>query len=150
MFSKLKKFLRIPGRERNLFLEALVLHLWVGLLLKLVPFRKIAELFSGQQPDILAGGEVQSLNSVPGWQSEKTEEIRRAVERAGAFSPWRNRCLVSSLAAKRMLNRRDIPSVLSLGVSRGSRGRVVAHAWLKSGNCELVRKDGDYTVLYTF
>lgn len=121
-----------------LFSEACFLQLTIGMLLKVIPFRWIPRLFASPK------SKVQSPNS------EVIELIRIAIQRAGGVSPWRNRCLVSSLAAKRMLSRRKIPSVLSLGLSK-NRGRgVIAHAWLKSGDYELVRKDGDYTELYTF
>ncbi len=150
MFGGLQKFLKIPGRDWILFAEALALHLWTGLLLKVLPFRKIPGLFRSRQSKTPAKDENQSQYSVQGRQFMLIEKIRVAVQRAGRVSPWRNRCLVSSLVAKRMLNRRNIASLLSLGVSKDGRGRVEAHAWLKSGDYELVPKDGDYTVLYTF
>lgn len=121
-----------------LFLEAVVLHLWVGLLLKVVPFRRISGLFACPQ------------SAVGSRQSVDIESIRLAVERAGRVSPWKNRCLVGSLVARRMLNRRRIHSQLSLGVAKDAAGKTVAHAWLISGETEVTGKHGDYNELFVF
>ena len=136
--KRLSKFLRISSGDRLLFSEALFYHLLAGLILKTVPFRKIPGIFSSRKP------------AVGNLQSGKLEEIRRAVNRAGRVSPWRNRCLVSSLAARCMLNRRKIPSLLSLGMAKKQDGKTVAHAWIRVGDREVVEKTGEFTELYTF
>ena len=49
-----------------------------------------------------------------------------------AVAPWTRRstpCLVEALAAARMLSRRSIPWVLNVGVGRGERPDLIAHAW---------------------
>jgi len=134
----LGRFFRISGRERRLFLEALALQLWVGLLLKVIPFRRIPELFKSRRP------------ADSSRQTDIVLYIKQATERAGRVSPWRNRCLVSSLVARKMLNRRDIPSLLSLGVAKDTGDRTVAHAWITSGDTEVTGKHGDYQELFIF
>ena len=121
-----------------LFLEAVVLHLWIGLLLKFIPFRQIPRLFSSPQ------------FSVFNLRSEAIEQVRVTIQRAGRVSPWKNRCLVSSLAGRCMLRRRQIGSHLSLGVAKGPDDRTVAHAWLSSGDVEVTGKHGDYHELFVF
>lgn len=167
MIRKLRRFRVLPLGEKLLFLEAFLLHLWVGLLLKVVPFRWIPRLFASRQSAVGSGqsetpmeagsrtrtcpDEVGSVGSAVGsQQSAIVENIRDAVQRAGQVSPWRNRCLVSSLAARWMLRRRKIGSELSLGVAKDTKGNLVAHAWLKSGDFEIVEKRGSYTELFLF
>ena len=133
-----KRFLSLTGNERHLFIESFLLHLWVGLLVKVIPFRWIARLFTGHP------------SSVSGMQSEEIESVKRAIQRAGSISPWKNRCLVSSLVGRSMLNRRNIPSQLSLGVSKDAGGRTVAHAWLISGTVDVTGKQGDFQELFVF
>ncbi len=94
MSGGVDKFLKLTGREKMLFLESAVLHLWIGLLLKVIPFKRIPALFSSQQ------------SSDVSLQAEVVELVRAAIQRGGRVSPWRNRCLVSSLVARKMLNRR--------------------------------------------
>lgn len=141
MKSKKQRFLTfigLPAGEKLFFLEALLLQLWVGFLLKFIPFKKIPVWFANPSgkpvvPDI-----------------DKLEKIKSAGIRASGVSPWKNKCLVSSLATRYMLKRRRIESQLSLGVIKSEGGKVVAHAWLISGNTELVNKSGNYTALFIF
>ncbi len=121
-----------------LFLEAVVLHLWIGLLLKVIPFRRIPRFFASPK------------SKVESPDAKVIERIRDAVARANRVSPWRNRCLVSSLAGRCMLRSRRIQSQISLGVAKGSDGKMVAHAWLRSGEIEIVERRGDYTELFSF
>jgi len=167
MIRKLRRFRVLPLGEKLLFLEAFLLHLWVGLLLKVVPFRWIPRLFASRQSAVGSGqsetpmeagsrtrtcpDEVGSVGTAVGsQQSAVIENIRDAVQRAGQVSPWRNRCLVSSLVARKMLNRRFVQSSLSLGVAKDPDGRTVAHAWLSSGEVEVTGKQGDYKELFVF
>ena len=41
-------------------------------------------------------------------------------------------------------------SQLSLGVLKGENSKTIAHAWIKSGDFEVVGKDGDYFEIYLF
>ena len=138
MIRKLRRFRVLPLGEKLLFLEAFLLHLWVGLLLKVVPFRRIPRLFASRQ------------SAVGSQQSAIVENIRDAVQRAGQVSPWRNRCLVSSLAARCMLRRRAINSQIHLGIAKNAVGKTIAHAWLEAEGYEVVMKHGDYHDIYIF
>ena len=150
--SRFSKFFRLGWRGKLLFCEALLLHLVVGLVLKVVPFRRIPSLFNSQQSAVSSQqapiGSQQS--AVSSQQIVTIENIRVAVQRAGAVSPWRNRCLVSSLAGRVMLNRRKILSQLSLGVAKNAAGTTVAHAWLMSGDLEITGKHGDFHDFFVF
>jgi len=135
---RIEKFMELTFREKMLFFEALTLHLWVGLLLIVVPFRWVPRLFAGRQ----AAGSKQ--------QAAVIGLITFAIRRAGNVSPWKNRCLVSSLAARCMLNRRNMPSQIWLGVIKSDKNRLQAHAWIKSGEVEVVDMKREFTSLYTF
>ncbi|MHC1731096.1 MAG: lasso peptide biosynthesis B2 protein [Bacteroidales bacterium] len=133
-----RKFGELPWKEQLLFSEAYFLHLATGLILKVIPFRWIPRVFSSP------------LSSVGSRQSEEIEPIKTAIGRASRVSPWKNKCMVSSLVARRMLNKRKIPSKLSLGVAKDTGGRTVAHAWIISGDIEVTGKHGDYQELFVF
>ncbi len=138
MVRRLKKYSRLTFREQLLFQEALLLHIWIGMLLKVVPFRRIPRLFSGPQSSVFSP------------QLKIIEMIRAAISRAGGVSPWKNRCLVSSLAARCMLKRRKIKSQIYLGLAKGFNGKMIAHAWLKTGNLEIVAKTDNFIGIYSF
>ena len=167
MIRKLRRFRVLPLGEKLLFLEAFLLHLWVGLLLKVVPFRWIPRLFASRQSAVGSGqsetpmeagsrtrtcpDEVGSVGMAVGsQQSAIVENIRDAVQRAGQVSPWRNRCLVSSLAGRCMLRRRQINSQIHLGIAKNAVGKTIAHAWLEAEGYEVVMKHGDYHDIYIF
>jgi hypothetical protein len=157
--SGLKKFYALPRQERWLFIEALTLQLRVGLLLKLIPFKWIPRLFANKVQGTRSP-EPGTLNPEPGTrnlkpagrrvQPEIIEQIKTAIQRSAPLSPWRNRCLVQSLAARRMLGRRKIQSQLSLGVAINEDKKMIAHAWLKASDIEIVERRGDYHEMYLF
>jgi len=140
MLHRFKKFMDISRREKMLFFEALFCQLVTGLLLKVIPFKRIPRLFADSQQS--AGSGQQSSMIIV--------QIRSATQRAGRISPWKNRCLVQSLAARWMLRRRKISSQLSLGVALNKEKKMIAHAWLKAGDVEIVEKSGNYQELFLF
>ncbi len=68
-------------------------------------------------------------------EERRVREISQAVRAMSRYTPWQSRCLVQAIAAQRMLARRRIASTLYLGTARDRNGRMVAHAWLRSGPC---------------
>lgn len=117
-------------------MEAFFSQLFVWVLLQLLPFRKIKDLFQ-QRAD---------FNREPGLQV--LDQIRNATVQANLLSFWKNKCLVQSLAARWMLNRRKISSTLALSVKMDSRGKFVAHASLKVNDFEIVKSIEDYLEIY--
>lgn len=121
-----------------MFLEALVLLYSAKILLLLFPFKSIVKYISikGKNNDNV---DEQLLTS-----------IKNAIARANRLSIWKNVCIVQSIAARWMLNRRNISSKLSLGVTNDKNGKVIAHAWLSVGQFEIVNKISDYLELTFF
>lgn len=136
--TKIFRYLNLTAGEKRLFREAFFLHIRVWFLLLVVPFKKIPRMFEGpgNEPDESCYQELA--------------QIRSAVSRASGLFPFRNRCLVSSLAARRMLTRRNIKSRISFGVSKTPGGKFSAHAWITSGSIEVVEQVNDYKALYSF
>jgi len=133
-----------------LFLEAVVLHLWIGLLLKIIPFKRIQMVFANPQFEAPTQKGAQTRHIVSGRKSEVIDFIRIAILRSGRVSPWKNRCLVSSLAGRCMLRRRKITSQLSLGVAKSAEGKTIAHAWLRAGNVEIVSAHDGFQEMFHF
>ena len=152
VLPKYRKYNLLQRKEKFLFLEALALHLWIGLLLKVIPFRWIPGLFGNKVKS--QKSKVKSAGNPPDSSQfivpEKTKQIKAAIQRAGRVSPWRNKCLVSSLAGRCMLRRRKIESRLSLGVTKNTEGKIIAHAWLSSGDLEIITGGGNFQELYCF
>jgi hypothetical protein len=64
----------------------------------------------------------------------RARAVARLVARAERRLPWQTTCLVAALAARAMLRRRGIASVLRFGLRRSTDGRLDAHAWLEAGD----------------
>lgn len=133
----LMKFFHLPAKERAFFAEALTL-LWIArIMLILFPFRicikTIQKKKKGKQasPDIL-------------------DRIRHSTIRANRTAIWKNICLVQSFAARWMLQRRGIESTMTIGVARDAQGKMIAHAWLSSGDFQIVAVNGGFVTLISY
>jgi hypothetical protein len=69
-----------------------------------------------------------------------SRKISLALYRANKLAFWKNICLVKSVAARLMLKRRRIPSVLSLGLQFQDGNKLIAHAWIKSDDIFITPK----------
>ena len=70
-------------------------------------------------------------------------KISVAVSRANKLAFWKNVCLVKSFTARLMLQRRDIGSVLYLGLQIKGHRQLVAHAWLMVDRTAITPKHTD-------
>lgn len=80
----------------------------------------------------------------------KGREIGYVVNWVCKRTPWESKCLVRALTAQRMLRKRRISSTLYLGCGKMD-GKLVAHAWIRSGSQFLTGGNGDeYTMVAKF
>lgn len=130
LFGKMRwinKFNRLPAEEKKLLLEAIV-FLFYSKVILFLPFRVYIKRLKP------AGNFAECI------QLKTLYEIRTAVSRANKLSCWQNSCLVKSFAARLMLQRRNIGSVLYLGLQFKDGKELTAHAWLSSGNIDITQK----------
>lgn len=102
-----------------------------------VPFQRTAD-FLGLKPvtpsvEILNSGLLHDVAAIS-WSL-----------RAMAFrTPWESACLTQALAGMVMLQRRNIPAQMYLGVAKGESAAetMAAHAWLKCGHVFVTGEGG--------
>ena len=58
------------------------------------------------------------------------------------YTFWESQCLVKAIAAMKMLERRQIESTLYLGTAKDENGKLIAHAWLRSGPFYITGAEG--------
>ncbi|GAT63210.1 lasso peptide biosynthesis B2 protein [Paludibacter jiangxiensis] len=139
--NRLISLLRLPTREKTLFAEAVAFLFYAKLLLFVLPFKDCIKQFKILPPV-----------SVPVDLNE-AQVIGRAISRANKLAFWKNRCLVSSFAARLMLSRRNIASVLYLGLrfENDTQLKMNAHAWLMVGELLVTPKGSDgYKEIFRF
>ncbi len=123
-----RRFARLPPNRRVLLAEAGAWLLAARAALVLFPFRSVAARLgmprSPQDPNSLRSSPLSPA------QQHKVQEIAWAVARAARHVPFRAVCLPQAIAAKAMLRRRGIDSVLHFGVAKRGDQSLDAHAWL--------------------
>jgi hypothetical protein len=136
--------LRMVYRHRLILFEAIF---WLGiarLVMLMLPFRWV-EPYLGQRMV------ESSLDALPEDQ-QQLKHVAWAVTTMSRYTPWQSKCLVQAMAAKRMLQSRQIVSTLYLGVTRSNPKPLEAHAWLRSGPVYVTGGQGDqhFTVVASF
>jgi hypothetical protein len=134
--NKLGRFSRLSRKDRLLTYEAAVV-LWLARLwLALVPFRKVAEKLGTSYPAATPKGMLAPTSHE---QDAIAQRIGEAVKRASKNVPYKAVCIQQAVAAKIMLARRGIPSVMHFGVGRteDEQEQIRAHAWLATANVEV-------------
>jgi hypothetical protein len=133
---KLRRFGQIGGRRRGLVIEAAVWLLLARLALLAVPFPKLARRLGAFVPPtdervIFAGRDGSAQDA------RLAQEIGWATVRAARHVPFRAVCLPQAMAARIMLRRRGVASVLHFGAAKGKDKPIDAHAWLDAAGVEV-------------
>lgn len=124
----------MPAKEKQLFFEATIFLFVAKLMLIIFPFKVCLKTLSKEKS-----------NMNPGISHLKP--VKKAIRRANKLAFWKNVCLVQSFAASWMLQRRNIDSTLVIGVKHDSSKKIIAHAWLKVQDFEIVARGEDYTII---
>lgn len=124
LLKKASRFARMPLGKKLLLTEAFLFLGW-SRVLKLLPFSRVA-------PALGMPSEETSWSHT----EEDVRKIRRvagAIRTMSQYTWWESQCLVRAVAAMKMLHRRGVDSTLYLGTAKDETGRLIAHAWLRSG-----------------
>ena len=135
--GRLRKYRKLPTRERKLFREALFNLYLSKCHLLIFSFKRIREIFENK-------GKLDEIDPM------EIDLIKLSIHRANKCVFWKHTCLVNTLSARRMLNKRNITSIASLGVRKNEKNALIAHAWIKAGNFEIIPKESDFTELHQF
>ena len=137
MSSKFNRFRKLPFREKMLFGEALFFVYSAKVVSAVLPFKICIRMIS------------KELKNESPPDHNFLLSLRDALLRAENFIFWKNACLVQSIAAKWMLNRRNIKSTLFFGFNFDEEKKFIAHAWVQAGDIEIVTKGGEYAELHS-
>ncbi|MFC5653755.1 lasso peptide biosynthesis B2 protein [Paenibacillus solisilvae] len=124
MWRKGSKFLALSTREKLLLLESFLYLGWARIL-KGRTFSKVAPSLGTpmQETPMLLDQESEALILA----------ISSTVNRMSHHTPWESKCYVTAVACMKMLERRGIGSTLYMGTAKDQSGKMIAHAWLRSG-----------------
>jgi hypothetical protein len=130
------RFGQVGHRRRALVVEA-VLWLWLSrLALLFIPFPRLAgHLGAFVSPADACTLQARSKASPD--HARLAEEIGWAVTRSARYVPFKAVCLPQAMAARVMLKRRGVASVLHFGAAKGKEKPFDAHAWLDAAGVEV-------------
>lgn len=136
-YRKLQRFSRLPLTDRLLTIEAAIFLAIARTWLLVVPFRNIAETLGTSHPATAPRGMLAPASEQ---ENEVARRVSEAVKRAAKNIPVHAVCIQQAIAAKLMLRRRRIRSIMHFGVARGipeSGAGMRAHAWLQTASVEV-------------
>jgi len=128
----LHKLRRLGWARRGLLIEAVLWLAIAKLALFVVPFSKLARRMGTIVPPIPAPADDTSSE-----HADIAREVGWAVTRAARHAPFTAVCLPQAMAARLMLHRRGVSSVLHFGASTGGQKPLEAHAWLDAAGVEV-------------
>ncbi len=142
--NSILKFLKLPPKDRFLLIETYMTLFFSRLILSTTKFKRIAfrlrkpllnHSFKSEEEQILAA-----------------KQIGQAIQIMSRHTFWQTKCFVQALTAKKMLNRRGIPSILYLGMAKDKNKKLTAHAWVISNTILITggRNINRFTVVSQF
>jgi hypothetical protein len=133
---RLRRFAQIGNRRRILLVEAVAGLLLARLALIFVPFPRLARGLGTFVPPTDPRA-LQARSTASKDQMHLAGEVGWAVTRAARHVPFKAVCLPQAMAARVMLKRRGVDSVLHFGAAKGLERPLDAHAWLDAAGVEV-------------
>lgn len=132
----LRRFAQVGARRRALVVEAVVWLLLARLALLFVPFPRLArQLGTFVSPNDARA--LQAGSKGAGEAAQVAEQVGWAVTRSARYVPFKAVCLPQAIAARNMLKRRGVSSVMHFGAAKGEAKPFDTHAWLDAAGVEV-------------
>lgn len=141
--KKVRNFLRLENGQKLLLLEAFY-YLGYGRVFKALPFSKVVSTLGEHMKE--------TSFSSNGHDHVELKNVSNAIYMMSSYTFWESQCLVKAVAGMKMLERRHIESTLYLGTAKDKNGKLIAHAWLRSGSIYVTGSEGmdKFTVVGKF
>ena len=133
---RLTRLKQVDNGQRLMLVEASAWLLLSRLALVFVPFPKLARrLGEFVPPDDPRALRMREHNDAA--QAAMAESVGWAVTRAARHVPFKAVCLPQAMAARVMLKRRGVASVMHFGAAKGTDKPLDTHAWLDAAGIEV-------------
>jgi hypothetical protein len=133
---RLNSFRSVGARRRRLIAEAAFWLLAARLALVFVPFpaiaRRLGAFVPPADPRVAAAGAAATAAA-----ALLARDVSWAVTRGAAHVPFKAVCLPQAMAARIMLKRRGVASVMHFGAALGRDKPLDAHAWLDAAGVKV-------------
>jgi hypothetical protein len=132
----LVRFGQVDNRKRALLAEAVAYLFAARLALIFIPFPRLARRLGAFVPPTDAGV-LEVRAQAPDEEVKLAEAVGWAVTRAARYLPFRAVCLPQAMAARVMLKRRGVRSVMHFGAAKGQEKPLDVHTWLDAAGVEV-------------
>lgn len=143
MFRLFKKYFSISIIERKILNQITVWLMFASVLARAIPLKWFSSLLGDFNTTHLtvdkAEGEENILDSK---QLELILVLKKNIRRIKKILPWKVKCFEEAIAAKKVLEKYNIFSILYLGVDKNKKKELIAHAWLKVGDLFITGERG--------
>ena len=133
---QLRRLVRMAPERRALLVEAALCLVLARAALVLVPFPRLARRLGRFVPPSDARVSHARSEGSPD-HVRLASEVAWAVTRAARHVPFSAVCLPQAMAARFMLARRGVDSVLHFGAAKGRDKPLDTHAWLDAAGVEV-------------
>lgn len=131
--NRIKLFLKTDWKTKKILAESYFFLAWARFL-KSIPFTKVA-------PSL--GNKMKETSFEPfRTNREVVATVSQSIHIMSKYTFWESQCLVKAIAAMKMLEKREIESTLYLGTAKDENGKLIAHAWLRSGPYYITGSEG--------
>lgn len=131
---RLARFVAVGAPRRGLLLEAAALLAVSRLALIFIPFPWLAR----RMGDFVQPADARRRATLTDpHHAALAQEVSWAVTRAARHVPFEAVCLPQAMAARLMLSRRGVKSVMHFGAMLGREKPLDAHAWLDAAGVEV-------------
>lgn len=133
---RLTRLKQVDNGQRLMLVEASACLLLSRLALVFVPFPKLARrLGEFVPPSDPRAARVRERTDAA--QAAVAEGVSWAVTRAARHVPFKAVCLPQAMAARVMLKRRGVASVMHFGAAKGTDKPLDTHAWLDAAGVDV-------------
>ncbi|PEL07013.1 lasso peptide biosynthesis B2 protein [Bacillus sp. AFS017336] len=141
--NRLRIFFSMDIKIKLLCVEAFVYLGW-GRFLKGKQFAKVAPTLGKRMTETSLSFNAEQIQIL--------RDISSSLNIMSRYTVWESKCLVKAIAGMKMLERRRINSTLYLGTGKDENGKLIAHAWLRSGPIFVTGSEGmeKFTVVGKF
>jgi hypothetical protein len=128
---------QVDHHSRALLVEAVACLLAARLALIFIPFPRLARRLGTFVPPTDPRAARIQTEVMTDRARRLAEEIGWAVTRSARYVPFKAVCLPQAMAARVMLKRRGVKSVMHFGAAKGQQKPLDAHAWLDAAGVEV-------------
>ncbi|MDQ0975354.1 hypothetical protein QFZ31_005232 [Neobacillus niacini] len=122
--NRIRIFFSLKMTTKMLLIEAYILLAWARLI-KILPFSKAVPYLGVSMKETSFSYNDGDLKLI--------RDVSFAINVMSRYTFWESMCLVKAIAGMRMLEKRKVESTIYLGTGKDGDGKMIAHAWLRSG-----------------